>query len=160
VKVKQTQQGYSDKSSWARGQAWGLYGYTLCYRYTGDKTYLTQAKGIADYILSKLPSDFVPPWDYLAPDSLKKVKDASTGAITASALIELSQLSGEKVYLETAVKILQSLANSKYFRNNRYFLLDHSVGSFPENSEVDVPLVYADYYFLEALLRLNAIPQK
>jgi unsaturated chondroitin disaccharide hydrolase len=164
-----TWQGYNDGSSWARGQAWGLYAYTMCYRETQDSVYLRQADGIARFILHhpRLPEDKVPYWDFDAPgipsgadaarhDTDTVPRDASAGALIASALYELSRYSRNGVeYLAAADKILSSLTN-KYrspVGDNKGFILMHSTGSRPFNSEVDVPLNYADYYFLEALLR-------
>lgn len=159
VLSRETHQGYSDQSAWSRGQAWGLYGFTLMYRYTGNINYLEQAEHIASYLLSVLPDDHVLPWDTDAPDSLRTYKDASATALLASALIELDSFS-ETDYLTSARKIISALAEPEYFAengNNHNYVLKHSVGSLPENSEVDVPLVYADYYFLEALLRLRKL---
>ncbi len=157
---KQTHQGYADSSAWARGQSWGLYGFTLCFRYTRDSVYLYQAQHIADYILQQLPADGVPYWDYLAPDSLKNIRDASAATILASALIELTNYSKNNEYHAVALKILKTLSSPEYFSKpgaNHCFILKHSVGSFPENSEVDVPIIYADYYYIEALMRLHYI---
>ncbi len=155
---KQTHQGFSDNSAWARGQSWGLYGFTLCFRYTRDSVYLIQAQHIADYIISQLPDDGIPPWDYFASHHLKKIKDASAAAILASALIELEEYTQNKQYLAVAIKIMNTLSSKKYLvrpGHNYYFAMKHSVGSFPENSEVDVPIIYGEYYFIEALLRLQ-----
>ncbi len=155
---KQTMQGYADSSSWARGQAWGLYGYTMCYRFTKDARYLQQAEKIAAYIINdpNLPEDAIPYWDYNAPDKALQPRDASAAAITASALYELAGYSRQaKNYKAFARKILHSL--TLYYRSpigeNKGFLLLHSTGHKPVNSEVDVPISYADYYYLEALLR-------
>lgn len=160
VRSKATAQGYSDESSWARGQAWGVYGFTMCYRYTQDKRYLEQAEKIADYILSYegMPEDMIPYWDYNAPNIPNEPRDASAAAITASALIELSQYAQyeDNKYIKAAEKILRSLASSEYTAQvgkNNHFILKHSVGSIPHDSEIDVPLNYADYYYIEALLR-------
>jgi hypothetical protein len=161
---KQTVQGYADESAWARGQAWGLYGYVSLYRNTRDQVYLNHAEKIADFILNhpNLPEDLIPCWDFDAPDIPDAKRDASAGSIIASALIDLSDLSkGEasKKYLDSAVKILKSLSSDKYranYRENGNFILMHSVGHLTANSEVDVPLTYADYYFVEALMRLRA----
>jgi len=155
---RQTHQGFSDNSSWARGQSWGLYGYILCFRYTKDSIYLDQAEKIAEYILNQLPTDGIPYWDYLAPDSLKMYRDASAAAILASALIELAAYTKKSKYISAAKMILETLSNNEYFdssEKNNCFVLSHSVGSYPEDSEVDVPIIYADYYFIEALLRLR-----
>lgn len=158
VHMKCTHQGFSDDSAWARGQAWALYGYTMMYRESGEKEFLSQAENIANMLLSRLPEDGIPYWDFDAPDIPNAPRDASAGAIMASALIELSHLSGNKTYFEMARKQLHTLASPEYLAapgENGHFLLKHSVGSFPGHSEVDVPLTYADYYFLEALLRLE-----
>ena len=156
VVKRMTWQGYSDSSAWARGQAWGLYAYTMCYRETGDRAYLRQAEHIAAYILPHLPEDKVPYWDFNAPGIPNEPRDASAGAVIASALYELSRYSDQgKDYRRTADKILQSLTS--HYRSaagaNSGFILLHSTGSKPSRSEVDVPLNYADYYYLEALLR-------
>ena len=162
VRMKCTHQGYSDDSAWARGQAWGLYGYTMMYRESGEKAYLDQAEHIASYLIGRLPSDGIPYWDFDAPEIPDALRDASAGAIMASALIELSRLTADrnaaKKYLATARKQVRTLAGPDYLAEpgeNCHFLLKHSVGSLPGKSEVDVPLTYADYYFLEALLRLE-----
>ncbi len=160
VLSKNTAQGYSDGSAWARGQAWGLYGFTMTYRETHDHNYLKQAKHIADFILNNknLPKDMVPYWDFDAPNIPDEPRDASTAAIICSALYELSTYSTdeENKYKEAADKILRSLSSPEYRANlndNNDFILKHSVGSKPADSEVDVPLIYADYYFIEANLR-------
>jgi unsaturated chondroitin disaccharide hydrolase len=162
VRKKQTAQGYSDESAWARGQAWGLYGFTMCYRETKDKQFLDQAEHIASFILNhpNLPKDLVPYWDFNAPNIPNEPRDASAAAVMASALYELSSYSKNKIqYRKLADKIIASLSN--YYRSpigeNKGFILVHSTGSKPANSEVDVPLIYADYYYLEALLRMKKL---
>ncbi len=157
---KGTHQGYSDSSCWARGEAWALYGYTMCYRYTQDKKYLNQAEHISEYILTNknLPDDMIPYWDYNAPNIPNEERDASAAAIMCSALYELNNYSDSNggEYLQAADKILTSLSSPKYLSavgDNKNFILKHSVGSKPADSEVDVPIIYADYYFLEANLR-------
>lgn len=159
VKAKATAQGYADESSWARGQAWALYGYTMCYRETKDKAYLAQADSIANFIFhhaANLPADKIPYWDFNDPKIPESPRDASAAAIMASGLFELSQYSKEgKVYKKTAEQLLNTLAK-KYTSKpgaNFGFLLAHSTGNKPSNSEIDVPIIYADYYYLEALLR-------
>jgi hypothetical protein len=176
VVKKMTWQGYSDGSAWSRGQAWGLYSYTMCYRETGDKAYLQQAEGIAGFILRHphLPADKVPYWDFDAPGIPQRTgtgagitgtdnrivdtvpRDASAAAVIASGLYELSRYSKHgSEYRAAADKILESLT-AKYRslpEENKGFILSHSTGSRPSNSEVDGPLNYADYYYLEALLR-------
>ena len=161
VLKKITWQGAADSSAWSRGQTWGLYGYTMMYRFTKNPAYLSQAKKIAHFILSNpnLPSDKIPYWDFDAPGIPNVPRDASSGAIMASALLELGQFTTgaeKKQYIQTAETILQSLASDAYrakLGENGGFILMHSVGSIPNKSEVDVPLTYADYYFIEALTR-------
>lgn len=154
-------QGAADSSAWSRGQGWGLYGFTMMYRFTKDKQYLHQAQHIAKFILNNpnMPSDMVPYWDFNAPGIPNTYRDASAATIMASALLELGQYSEktlQKQYVKTAEKMIRSLASQKYrakLGENGGFLLMHSTGALPFKSEVDVPLTYADYYFLEALLR-------
>ncbi len=154
-------QGVSDSSAWSRGQGWGLYGYVTMYRFTKDPEYLKQAKGIAKFILNhpNLPEDKIPYWDFDAPKVPNELRDASAGALIASALLELGQYSTKKEkkqFVGAAEKMIQSLSSDKYrakLGENGGFLLMHSVGALPFNGEVDVPLTYTDYYFLEALLR-------
>ena len=161
VLKKITWQGAADSSAWSRGQTWGFYGYTMMYRFTKNKTYLAQAKKIARFLLShpRLPSDKVPYWDFDAPGIPNVPRDASSAAIMASALLELGQYSTgaeKKEYIETAETILQSLSSPAYrakLGENGGFILMHSVGSLPHKSEVDAPLTYADYYFIEGLTR-------
>lgn len=158
---KETHQGYSDESAWSRGQAWGLYGYTMTYRETKNEEYLNQAVKIADFILNhpNLPEDMVPYWDFDAPNIPDEPRDASAAAITASALLELSQYMEEEKkqsYFGAATTILYHLSSPDYLakpNENGNFILKHSVGSKPHGSEVDVPLNYADYYFIEGLVR-------
>ncbi len=161
VSRKVTHQGYADESAWARGQSWGLYGFTVMYRFTKDAKYLDQAKKIAAFLLHhpNLPKDKIPYWDFNAPDIPNAKRDASAGSIMASALLELAQYTNgkeRKEYIQTAETILQSLSSPVYraqLGTNGGFLLEHSVGHLPGKSEIDVPLTYADYYFIEALLR-------
>jgi rhamnogalacturonyl hydrolase YesR len=159
-----THQGYADNSAWSRGQGWGLYGYTVMYRQTGKKKYLKQAERIAKFILNhpNLPEDGIPYWDFNDPAIPNTERDASAGALVSSALFELSGYSklNQKQYLDAATLMLSSLISPKYkaeIGTNGNFLLKHSVGSKPHQSEVDVPLVYADYYYLEALLRYDKL---
>lgn len=161
VRNKHTAQGFAHESEWARGQAWGVYGFTICYRYTKDEKYLKQAEKIANYIINhpSIPSDRIPYWDYDAPKIPNEPRDASAAAITASALIELDDYS-ENDYLTEAKKIIKNLSSPEYraeIGENNNFVLKHSVGSIPHNNEIDVPLNYADYYYIEALMRLKKI---
>ena len=158
VRKRQTAQGYADESAWARGQAWALYGYTMCYRYTHDAKYLEQAEKVYNFIFNNknLPEDLVPYWDFDAPNIPNEPRDASAAACTASALYELSTYLPDKGYKETADRIMESLASPSYrakVGTNGNFILMHSVGSIPHGAEIDVPLNYADYYFLEGLMR-------
>lgn len=172
IRSKETVQGYADESAWSRGQAWALYGYAMMYRETGIKEFLDQAEHIAGMLIGKLPEDGIPYWDFNAPGAPEgfeeapelPVRDASAGAIMASAFIELSTLTSDgkaaAEYLATARKQMMTLGSDEYlakYGENGFFILKHSVGSFPENREVDVPLSYADYYFLEALIRYSKL---
>jgi unsaturated chondroitin disaccharide hydrolase len=164
---KMTQQGAADDSAWARGQAWGLYGYTTMFRETKRPAYLAQATNIANYILNhpRLPTDKIPYWDFNAPGIPDVPRDASAAAIMSSTLIELSgfvEKATAQNYLDLARQQLLALSSPAYRAQpgeTGDFLLKHSVGSYPEHREIDVPLNYADYYFLEGLLRYRAAVQ-
>lgn len=168
VEVKQTNQGFADESAWARGQSWGLYGYTVMYRETKLDRYLQQAVHIAGFMINHpdLPEDKIPYWDFDAPGIPNAKRDASAGAVMASALTELSGYVNpelRKKYLEIAEKQLRSLASPAYMAKqgtNGNFILMHGIGSAPAKSEIDVPLSYADYYFIEALMRYRSIIKK
>ena len=153
-----TLQGYADNSTWARGQAWALYGFTLCYRETKDPAYLKLAENIASFLINhpRLPSDKIPYWDLDVPDITKEPRDASAAAIMASALYELQGYShNKKRYKDFADKILNSLIKDYCtpIGTHHGFILLHSTGHKPADSEVDTSIIYADYYFLEAILR-------
>jgi unsaturated chondroitin disaccharide hydrolase len=164
---KQTNQGVADESAWARGQAWGLYGFSMCYRETEDARFLEQAQGIADFYTGSeaMPADGVPYFDFdtFENDALPDHRDASAGAIAASGLLELARHAPAEAaerYVAFAVKALRSLSSPAYraaLRQNSHFLLMHSVGNYPQNDEIDVAINYADYYYLEALLRCAAL---
>ncbi|HEU4903295.1 MAG TPA: glycoside hydrolase family 88 protein [Flavisolibacter sp.] len=176
VKSRETHQGFADNSTWARGQAWGIYGFTLVYRESKEKAFLETAEKMADFFLAHLPNDTIPDWDFNVnqpgyepkwnydPAKFPGVpKDASAGAVAASALIELSGYvggrQGEK-YLKAAEDLLTALSSPKYkaaIGENGNFLLKHSTGNAPAYSEIDVPLTYADYYFVEAMKRYKAL---
>jgi len=161
VQQRKTHQGFADESAWARGQAWALYGYTEVYRETKDKKYLDQANHIAQFILNhpNLPADKIPYWDFNAPDIPNALRDASAASIIASALLELSQYTEgaiSKNYVSVAETMLQSLSSDQYKAapgTNGGFIIKHGVGHLPQKSEVDVPLTYGDYYFIEAMAR-------
>ncbi len=156
-----TDQGYNDHSMWARGQAWAIYGYVMTYRYTGDKVFLDFAEKISHCYLKKLPKDKIPYWDMKLPSTKDEPRDASSAAIVASALIELSLYTQDKKYHKEAIDMLKSLSKPPYRASEKIdaFLLS-STGSKPGNSEVDTPLIYADYYYLEALMRLHWLKNK
>lgn len=158
IETRQTFQGRSDESAWARGQAWGVYGYTVCYRETGDKKYLEFAQKIADMIISRVKTeDHIPLWDYDAPNLPTTPRDASAAAVTSSALFELcGYLPDGQKYFNYAESILRSLSSPEYLAEpgtNCGFILKHSTGSLAHGSEIDVPLNYADYYYLESIKR-------
>lgn len=158
VQHKNTHQGFSDESTWARGEAWALYGYTMCYRETGDPKYLQQAEKVAHWLFAhpRMPKDLIPYWDFDAPNIPHEPRDVSAATVIASGLLELSTFSSQgKDYLKKARTILSNLIDNYMSppAKNKGFILLHSTGSKPSNSEVDKPLSYADYYFLEALLR-------
>ena len=162
VKSKNTHQGYSDDSSWARGHAWAVYGFTMTYRYTKDKTYLKQAEATAQFFINhkNMPEDGIPYWDFNAPTIPNTTRDASAAAIMASALIELYTFTKNEVYLNYSNKVINSLSSDKYLLNgsvNGPFILDHSTGDWSKKAELDEPIVYADYYFLEAIIRKKAL---
>lgn len=158
-------QGVSEQSAWARGQAWGLYGYTLMYRFTKDPKYLDQAVRIAEFVLNhpNMPKDLIPYWDYNAPGIPNELRDASAAAINCAGLLELCRyvpkLQGD-AYFKAAEKMLQVLSSSEYTAEagtNGGFILKHSVGNMPAGTEVDAPLTYADYYYVEALCRYKSL---
>ena len=155
---RQTAQGYADNSAWARGQAWAVYGYTVCYRYTHDRKYLDQAVKTLNFVMQNpnLPDDLIPYWDFDAPNIPNEPRDVSSAACIASALYEMNNYLPDNGYTSLADRIIRSLSSPEYrapLGKNGCFLLMHSVGSIPHNNEIDVPLNYADYYFLEALTR-------
>lgn len=174
IRRKCTAQGIADESRWARGQAWSIYGFTVAYRFTGEDRYLQRAKDVADYLLVKednMPEDLVPYWDYdvkefgkeMGEDYLSKygeIRDVSSAAIVASALYELHWMTKDAFYKQKADKMIESLSSPAYrakVGENGGFILMHSVGSIPHGGNIDVPLNYADYYFLEALIRKGRI---
>ncbi|MDQ8005872.1 MAG: glycoside hydrolase family 88 protein [Pedobacter sp.] len=175
---QQTVQGFSDNSQWSRGQGWGIYGFTTVYRNTKDKRFLVTAQKMANFFLDhkNLPEDKVPFWDFnvgqagyhpkwaFDPSKNNPVsRDASAAALTASALFELSTFSSKRLkakYYNAAVNIINTLGGEEYLAKpgtNGNFILKNSVGHMQKNSEVNAPLVYADYYFLEALLRYKKL---
>lgn len=160
-----THQGYADNSMWARGQAWGIYGYTMCFRETGDSQFLNLAEKLADKFIERLPEDGIPYWDFDDPAIPNTTKDASAAAIAASGMIELSTFTKEPLlqtkYRNAAVNLLSKLSTSNYLSEdkNQAFLM-HSTGHKPNGTEIDASIIYADYYYLEALLRLKKMEEK
>lgn len=153
-----TNQGYGDNTMWARGQAWAIYGYTMVYRYTRDKSFLRFAEKVTDIYLERLPEDYIPYWDFDAPALQNEPKDASAAAIVASALFELAQLEDKKrkaeEYQSAAVTILRNLSSNKYRSGTaKPSFLNHCTGNYPSGYEIDASINYADYYYIEALLR-------
>jgi len=163
---KNTHQGYNDASAWARGQGWGLYGYTMCYRETGKKEYLNLAENIANFILKNknLPKDLVPYWDYNDPAIPNAPKDASAAALMASAFYELSTYvpKKSKLYKEVADKMMKSLSTkySSKSLTNEGFLLTNSTGDYSSMTEINTSIIYADYYYMEALVRQKNLKKK
>jgi hypothetical protein len=162
VRKKNTAQGYSHESAWARGQAWGIYGFTICYRATHNPKYLRQAQKAFEFVIrhKNFPADFIPYWDFDAPKIPNEPRDASAAAIMAAALYELSTYENGQFYRGWGDKIMQSLGSPAYRAKpgeNGNFILMHSVGSIPHGAEIDVPLNYADYYFVEALQRRSKL---
>ena len=156
-----THQGYADNSMWARGQAWAIYGYTVVYRETKEPKYLDFAKKVAQVYLDRLPEDYIHNWDFRAPVIPNATSDASAACVVASALLELSTFyTGEQAdkYKNAAIKMLVSLDSDKYRAGEtNHSLLLHSTGHWPNKSEIDASIIYADYYYMEALLRLKKI---
>ncbi|WP_232293290.1 glycoside hydrolase family 88 protein [Stigmatella aurantiaca] len=163
LRFQGTYQGYSNASTWTRGQAWAVYGYTLVYRYTRDPRMLEAAQKVTDYYLSRLPADGIPPWDFDAPAS-QLLKDSSAAAAVASALLELtnyvSDPSKQRLYWNAAMRMLDSLSSPAYLAagTSSPGILQHGVGHYPAGQEVDVSLAYGDYYFIEALRRFKQQP--
>lgn len=160
VRMRVTHQGIHDNSSWARGQGWAIYGFTMAYRYTKNQEYLAQAKATAAFFTNhkNMPEDGIPYWDFDAPNIPNEPRDASAAAIVASALIELYGITKEDAYLDYSKKVIHSLQSENYLldeRINAPFILNHCSGDWSKRLEMDEPIVYGDYYFLEALIRLK-----
>lgn len=171
-----TCQGFSDNSTWSRGQAWAIYGFTMVYRETGDKKYLDAAEKAADWYLKHLPADLIPLWDFnvgeegyipgkmsYAVKFQEKLKDVSAAAIVCSAFFEMGEITKNKMYTDKAIEMLHTLSKAPYrakLGTNADFILTESVGSIPHINEINKPLVYADYYYLEALVRYKNLAEK
>ncbi len=155
-------QGYADESMWARGQAWGIYGYAICYREVGRKDFLATSMKLADHFMNRLPEDGVPFWDYDDPAIPSSPKDASAAAVAASGMLELSILLDDQAlsqkYYNNAVELLAAISTDDYILGDESAaILDHSTGHHPKGWEIDVPIIYGDYYYLEALTKLKKI---
>lgn len=162
VKNKITYQGFNDDSSWARGQSWAVYGFTMSYRYTHDKAYLNRAEKTAQFFINhkNMPEDGIPYWDFNDTSIPNAPRDVSAAAVMASALIELYTITKNESYLNYSNKVINTLSSEKYILNesvNGPFIFDHSTGNWPKKDEMDQPIIYADYYFLETLLRKKAL---
>lgn len=162
VRARNTHQGIHDESAWARGQGWAIYGFTMAYRYTKDINYLERAKATANFFLNhkNLPDDGIPFWDFDDPAIPNAPRDVSAGAIVASALVELYGYTENKAYLNYSKTVLNSLKSENYILSKNLdipFILDHSSGDWSKKAEMDEPIVYGDYYFLETLLRIKAL---
>lgn len=157
-----THQGYADNSMWARGQSWAIYGFSMCYRETKKPEFLDFAQKVADVYLKDLPADLIPYWDFNDPAIPNAPRDASAAAVVASALLELStqvkDKAKSKLYRQKAAQMLTSLSAAAYqSRNQNTAFLLHSTGHKPNGSEIDTSIMYADYYYMEALLRLQKL---
>ena len=157
IRNRHTHQGYSHESAWSRGQAWGLYGFAVAYRETGDERFLTYAKAVADYIYQhpNMPDHGVPYWDYDAANIPNEPLDASAAAVAASGMLILCEV--DPGCVETMMPridlTLKTLSSKEFTSHVPPFHVKHSVGSIPGDFEVDVPLIYSDYYFIEALIK-------
>ena len=159
-RMKVTHQGINDESFWTRGHGWGIYGYTLAYRYTKDVRYLNRAITTAEYFLNhkNLPKDGIPYWDFDDPAIPNAPRDVSAGTIVAAAMVEIYGYTQDEKYLDYSKKVITSLKSTDYILASDFdapFILDHSTGNWPKNDEIDEPIAYGDYYFLETLIRLK-----
>lgn len=161
----QTHQGYSDESMWSRGQSWAIYGYTMVYRYTKEERFLDFAQKVTDIYLKRLKetsNDWIPLWDMDDPRGTQAPKDASAACVVASALLDLCQYVDEtkgKAYRDAAIQMLTDLSTDRYqSRDKNCAFLMHSTGHHPAGSEIDASIIYADYYYIEALTKLKDIP--
>jgi len=166
VIAKETHQGFANESVWARGQAWAIYGFTMAFRYTHEPEFLEAAIKSANWFIDHLPADNVPYWDFQSPNIPKDEKDVSAAAIAGSALLELKDYTSDSTqknkFEKSAFEILNTLCSSNYLAEGTksFGVLNHAVGNHPKDSEIDVSLIYADYYFLEALSKFTVIKSK
>lgn len=162
IRMKVTHQGYNNSSSWARGQGWAIYGFTMAYRYTKDKRYLAQAEATANFYLNhkNLPKNGIPYWDFNDPSIPNAPLDVSAATVVSSAFVELYQYTNNQKYLDYSKKVINTLQSEEYILEPTItapFILKHSTGNWPKKDEIDEPIVYGDYYFLETLIRLKAL---
>jgi len=162
AKDKVTHQGFNDDSAWARGQAWGIYGYSMAYRYTKDVNYLNQAKSNLEFYLNhpNMREDGIPYWDFKDPAIPNAVRDVSAATIIASACYELYSFTDSQIYKSYSDKVINTLKSEEYILDTGIkapFILNHSTGNWPKKDEMDEPIIYGDYYFLEALLRQSKL---
>jgi len=160
VRARVTHQGIGDESAWARGQGWAINGFTTVYRYTKDEKYLDRAVATANYFINhkNMPEDGIPFWDFDHPDIPNTSRDVSAAAIVASALLELYNYTKNESFLNYSKKVVKSLKSKEYILSEDIevpFILDHSFGDWSQKLEMDEPIVYGDYYFLQTLLRLR-----
>jgi len=178
VPAQSTWQGFSEESTWSRGQAWAIYGFTMVFRETSDPMFLEGARRTADYFIQHLPADAVPFWDFDAPDIPTTEKDSSAAAIAAAGLLELSGLETDPIrrelFLRSAKRILRALCTPK--AQGGYLgaggpggfltpgILMHGCYNHPDSfSHGTIPdgsLIWGDYYLLEALLRFEALDRR
>ncbi|MBC3759600.1 glycoside hydrolase family 88 protein [Hyunsoonleella sp. SJ7] len=162
VRGRVTHQGFGDETAWARGQGWAINGFTMAYRYTKDKKYLDRAEKTANYFIhhKNMPEDGIPYWDFDHPDIPNTSRDVSAATIVASALVELYGYTKNEDYKDYSKKVVNSLKSKNYILPKDLdvpFILDHSFGDWSQRHEMDVPIVYGDYYFLQTMLRLQAL---
>lgn len=165
VRAKGNRQGLHDHSVWSRGQAWAIYGFAMAYRETADTILLHAARRSAQYFLTQLPPDAIPYWDFALPNPEGEPRDASAGAIAAAGLLLLAEQESvdslAQLWKMGSRDLLRSLAAPPMLTREarHHFTLQHATGNAKRNHEVDVPLIYADYYFTEALCRWEQLSE-
>ena len=145
-------QGYAFDSAWSRGASWAIYGLAMVYRYTNDEKYLDVAKKVAEFFVKNIKEDYIPAWDFRAPNN--DIKDTSAGAIAASGMLEIYAHTNDVYYKEQAEKIITALAENCMLGMDRQAVLDKATAHLPANENIEVGLIYADYYFMEAVYKL------
>lgn len=161
-RLKVTHQGIANNSAWARGQGWAINGFTMMYRYTKDLKYLEQAKATTNFFINhkNLPDDGIPYWDFDDPSIPNTSRDVSAATIVASALVELYSYTNDETYLNYSKKVINTLETTNYILASDLeapFILDHSFGDWSKKAEMNEPIVYGDYYYLQTLLRLKSL---